>query len=84
MWPGDAIWRDRTGSTLVQVMACRQATPRHFRSQCLPIISAALWHSPKYNFTANAQSICSSYEFANDQFDITATSLKVQIVKASG
>ena len=41
LWPSDAIWRQRHGSTLAQVMAwCRQA-PSHYLNQCWLIISKA-------------------------------------------
>ena len=29
-WPGDAIWCQRSGSTLVRVMACCQMAPRNY------------------------------------------------------
>ena len=30
LWPGDAIWRHRSGSTLAQVMACCLMAPGHY------------------------------------------------------
>ena len=30
LWPGDAIWRHRSGSTLAQVMACCLMAPSHY------------------------------------------------------
>ena len=41
----DAIWRWRSWSTLVQVMACCLMAPRHYLNQCWLIISKVLWHS---------------------------------------
>ena len=38
--PSDAIWRWRSWSVLVQVMA-----PSHYLNQCWLIISKVLWHS---------------------------------------
>ena len=56
LWPSDTIWRHRSGSTLVQVMArCRQA-PSHYLNQCCLLINELLWHSPESNVSASAQS----------------------------
>ena len=43
--PSDAIWRWRSWSTLVRVMACCLTTPSHYLNQCCLIISKVLWHS---------------------------------------
>ena len=40
-----AIRRWRSGSTLVQVMACCLTAPSHYLNQCWLIISKVLWHS---------------------------------------
>ena len=45
LWPSDAIWRQRSGSTLAQVMACCLTAPSHYLNQCWLIISKVLWHS---------------------------------------
>ena len=37
--PSDAIWRQRYGSTLAQVMACCLTAPSHYLNQCWLIIS---------------------------------------------
>ena len=34
LWPGDTIWRHRSGSTLAQVMACCLMAPSHCLNQC--------------------------------------------------
>ena len=39
LWPNDAIWRHRSGSTLAQVMAYCLAAPSHYLNQCWLIIS---------------------------------------------
>ena len=39
LWPIDATWRQRSGSTLDQVMACCLTAPSHYPHQCWPIIS---------------------------------------------
>ena len=38
LWPSDAIWRQRSGSTLAQVMACYLTAPSHYLNQCWLII----------------------------------------------
>ena len=43
--PSDTIWRQRSGSTFVQVMACYLTAPSHYLNRCWLIISKALWHS---------------------------------------
>ena len=45
LWPGDAIWRHGTRSTLAQLMACCLTTPSHYLNQCWLIIGKAPWHS---------------------------------------
>ena len=39
LWPSDTIWRQRSGSTLAQVMACCLTAPSHYLNQCWLIIS---------------------------------------------
>ena len=39
LWPNDVIWWHRSGSTLVQVMACCLMAPSHYLNQCSLIIS---------------------------------------------
>ena len=39
LWPSDPIWRQRSGSTLAQIMACCLAAPSHYLNQCRLIIS---------------------------------------------
>ena len=45
MWPSDTRWRQRSGSTLAQVMACCLTAPSHYLNQCRLIISEVQWHS---------------------------------------
>ena len=40
--PGDAIWRQRSGSTLAQAMACCLTAPSHYLNQCWLIISGVI------------------------------------------
>ena len=53
LWPSDARWRHRTGSTLVQAMACCLTVPSHYLNQCWLIISNVQWHLSKGNSTRN-------------------------------
>ena len=55
--PSDAIWRQRTGSTLAQVMACCLTAPSHYLNQCWLIISKVLWRSCEDNFTRDTSAI---------------------------
>ena len=45
LWPSDTIWRQRSGSTLAQVMACCLKAPSHYLTQCWLIIIEVQWHS---------------------------------------
>ena len=57
LWPRDAIRRYRSGSTLVQVMACYLLAPSNYLNQCWLAINGVLWHSPETNFTGITQDI---------------------------
>ena len=39
LWPSDAMWWHRSGSTLAHVMACCLSAPSHYLIQCWLIIS---------------------------------------------
>ena len=43
--PGDAIWQQRSGSPLAQVMAWCLTAPTHYLNQCWLIIRKVEWHS---------------------------------------
>ena len=45
LWPSDAIWRQESGSTLAQVMACCLTATSHYLNQYWLIISEVQWHS---------------------------------------
>ena len=51
LWPNDATWRHRSGSTLAQVMACCLMAPSHYMDQCWLIISEVQWQSHEENLT---------------------------------
>ena len=49
--PSDAIWRQRSGSTLAQVMDCCLPAPSHYyMNQCWLILRKGQWHSSDDNF----------------------------------
>ena len=56
--PSDAIWRQRSGSTLAQVMACCLTAPSHYLNQCWLIISKVQWHASENNFMRDTLFIC--------------------------
>ena len=45
LWPSDTIWRQRSGSTLAQEMACCLTAPGHYLNQYWLIISDVQWQS---------------------------------------
>ena len=55
--PSDAIWRQRSGSTMAQVMACCLTAPGHYLNQCWLIINKVEWHSSKGEFTRDTSAI---------------------------
>ena len=44
LWLSDAIWRQGSGSTLAQVMACCLTAPSHYLNQSWLIIIKVKWH----------------------------------------
>ena len=62
----DAIWRWRSWSTLVQVMACCLTAPSHYLNQCWLIISKVQWHSS---------------EVVSPQPSVTKVSLKITYLR---
>ena len=57
LWASDPIWRERSGSTLAQVMACCLTALSHYLNQCWLIISKVQRHSSEDNFTIDTSSI---------------------------
>ena len=55
--PSDTRWRQRSGSTLPQLMACCLMAPSHNLNQCWLIISKVEWHSFKDEFTRDTSAI---------------------------
>ena len=73
LWPCDAIWHHRSGSTLAQVMACCPTALSHHQNQCWFIINRDLWHLHDDNFTGNGEDIHKSkMTFENYTFQIIA------------
>ena len=57
LWPSDAIWSQRSGSTLAQVMACCLMAPSHYLNQCWLIIRKVQWHPSDSNLARNTPAI---------------------------
>ena len=57
LWPSDAIWQHRSGSTLAQVMACFLMAPNQYLNLAWFIISEVLWQSPEGYFTRDTSAI---------------------------
>ena len=75
--PSDAIWRQRSGSPLAQVMACCLMAPSHYLNQCWLFMNLMLWHPPENNFIGISQNINSINEFENYNFEIITVSSRV-------
>ena len=69
--PYDAMWRERTWSTLFQVMSCCLMASQYL-NECGLILSEVLWHSPQGNFEGNTQDVYPLYGFKYYQFKIVA------------
>ena len=83
LWPCNAISHQRSGSTLVQVMCSCLTASSHYLYQCWLITIEFLWLSPEGNFTGNAEDIYPWYGFENNQFKITAASLRANLLTSS-
>ena len=70
-WSSDAIWRQRSESTLAQVMPFCLMAPSHYLHQCWFIIKGILWHSPESNSTRNARGL--NHVFGDYTSKITTT-----------
>ena len=69
LWSSDAIWRNRSGSTLAQAIACLTA-PSHYLNQCWHIIGGASDIHPKGICIADTQDI-------NHKMSLNITYLKL-------
>ena len=43
LWPSEAIWRRKSGSTLAHIMACCLTAPSHYLNQCWLFVSEVNW-----------------------------------------
>ena len=68
MWPDDAIWWQRSGSTLAQVMSCLKVL-NCYLNQCVLLINDVLWHWPEWDFTISASPIILENEFEKYYYD---------------
>ena len=55
--PSDTTWRQISGSTLAQVMACCLTAPSHYLNKYWLIISKVEWRSSKGKFTKDTSAI---------------------------
>ena len=55
--PSDAIWWQRTLSTLAQLMACCLTPPNHYLNQWWLIINEVQWQPPEGSFTQYTSAI---------------------------
>ena len=55
--PSDTIWRQRSRSTLAQIMAYCLTAPSHYMKECWFNISKVHWYSFEYNFTRDTSAI---------------------------
>ena len=79
--PSDAIWRWRSWSTLVQVMAYCLTAPSHYLNQCWLIISKVLWHSSEDIIIRRFEDTNQLSKIENYIFKITLRSPRGQWVK---
>ena len=57
LWPSEAIWPHRSGSTLTQMMASCLIAWNYFLNKYWLIVNGVPWHPPKANLTGNAPDI---------------------------
>ena len=79
--PSDAIWRQRSGSTLVQVMACCLTAPSHYLNLCWLIISNGQLHYSDGNFTRDTSVISDQNWHENYSSKMSLKSPRGQWVK---
>ena len=77
----DAIWRQRSGSSLTQVMACCLMAPSHYLNQCWLITSMVQWHSYEGSFTRDTSAIDHYNQLKNYSSKIYFESPRGQWVK---
>ena len=80
LWPSDAIWWHRSGSTLVQVIACCLTVTSPYQNQWWLVHSGALWTFIFHKEWSRYQSLI---WFGNYKFKITATYSRYQWIAIS-
>ena len=78
--PSDAIWRQRSRSTLAQVMACCLTAPSHYLNQCWLIIGMVQWHLYEGSFTRDTSTIDHLNQLENYSYKIYSESPRGQRV----
>ena len=81
LWPSDAIWRQRSGSTLAQVTACCLTAPSHYLNQRWLLIGEVLLHFYLIAISQRIPKLLYCIEFENCIFNITTTSANGQWIK---
>ena len=80
LWPSDATWRHRSGSTLAQVMACCLTAPSHYLNQCWLIINKVQWSSFEGNFLRHTSATINKNYHENYIYKISLKSSRDQWV----
>ena len=70
LWPSGDIWRQKSWSTSVQVMACCLTTQSHYLNQCWLINNGVLWHSLGEQFHMK----CARYPSINEHVSMETAS----------
>ena len=78
LWPCRSICWHKSGSTLVQIMACCLPAPSHYLNQCWLIINETRWHLAAGNFADIIIAITHYKWFQSYKFENTATSHRGQ------
>ena len=84
LWPSDAIWRHRSGSTLAQVMACCLMALSHYLNQCWLTISKVPWHSPEGISIRSSADTCQRNKIENWIFEIASRFPRGQWINPPG
>ena len=77
LWPGEAIWRHATRSTLAQVMACCPQATSHYLNQCWLIIGKVPWHSSQDIILRWFEDTNQWNKIENSSFKMASRSLRV-------
>ena len=67
LWPNDALWSHKSGSTLAEVMDWCPMASSCYMIQYRLIIQRISQHSPEGSFMGNSQDICVSLKMTNSR-----------------